>query len=36
MASGQVYESDKKSCILDLDMEPVTAIDEGFWNWVEH
>ena len=27
---------DKKSSIMALDVEPVTATDEGFWNWVEH
>ena len=36
MVSGQVDASDKKSSMLILDVYPVTATDEGFWNWVEH
>ena len=36
MAAGQVDASDMKSSILELDVEPVTATDEGFWNWFDH
>ena len=36
MAEGQVDVSDKKRSILALYVEPLTATDEGFWNWIEH
>ena len=36
MAEGQVDASDKKSSIIALDVVPVTAIDEGPWNWAEN
>ena len=35
-AAGQVDVSDKNNIMLELYVEPVTAIDEGFWNRVEH
>ena len=34
--AGQVDASYKKSSMLVFVVDPVTAIDEGFWNWVEH
>ena len=36
MAAGQLDASDKNTIMLALDVEPVTATDEGFWNWVEN
>ena len=36
IAVGQLDASDKKSSMLLLDVEPVTATYEGFWNWVDH
>ena len=36
MAAGQVDAPDKKISMLVLDVDPVTATDEGFWNWVDH
>ena len=34
MAAGQVDASDNKGSILALDIKPVTATHEGFWNWI--
>ena len=36
IAAGQVDVSDKNSSMMALDVDPVTATYEGFWNWVEH
>ena len=36
MAVGQLDASDKRSSMLVLDVEQVTATYEEFWNWAEH
>ena len=36
MAAGKIDVLDKKSGILALNVEPVTAMDESLCNWVEH
>ena len=35
MAAAQMDPNDKKSIILDMEVEPVTVTDPKFWKWAD-
>ena len=35
MAAAQMDPNDKKSSILDIEVEPVTFTDPKFWKWAD-